>query len=249
MCPCHQNDPQFVYALFAAAAVLLGVSLLRQYWSMMTTPLRIGGVLLLALVVVALLGLMITRDGHGNADMDCMMAASQPADKDVLTEQAADVDSRTTTSGGESETSVSSENNQSIETNTTGKVETESKVIAYYFHLTVRCPTCLAIETFSQQAISECFPSELADGSLEYQAVNIEEAENKHFEKDFDLKVQSLVLVKVKNGKFTDWKNLTKVWDLYEDYGAFANYVRSEVIKFMYGDASEIPERKAGHER
>ncbi len=116
--------------------------------------------------------------------------------------------------------------------------DTGSKTIAYYFHRTIRCPSCLAIEELSQQALREAFPRELANGSLVYRPVNVEAPGNEHFEEDYDLDVQSLVLVRVDSGQRTDWKNLEAVWDLFEDYDAFAQYVRREVSEFMYARAS-----------
>ncbi len=108
-----------------------------------------------------------------------------------------------------------------------------SKVIAYYFHRTVRCPTCLAIEDLSRQTIESVFGEQLAEGRIEWRPVNIEQKGNEHFEDDFELKNQSLVLVKLEGGKQADWKNLTSVWDLIQDHEKFVQYVREETSKYL----------------
>ncbi len=115
-----------------------------------------------------------------------------------------------------------------------GASAASSKVIAYYFHRTVRCHTCLAIEDLSRQTIENLFGEQLAEGRIEWRPVNIEQKGNEHFEDDYKLMNQSLVLVKLADGKQADWKNLTKVWDLIDNHEAFVNYVQEELSKFMH---------------
>ncbi len=118
-----------------------------------------------------------------------------------------------------------------------------AKVIAYYFHRTQRCPTCLTIEEYAKQSIEEGFKDELADGLIEYKPVNIEKPGNEHFEEDYNLTAQALVLVRLQDGKAADWRNLPKVWEVVEDYGAFTQYVESEVTRFVAdGKSASSPE-------
>ena len=109
------------------------------------------------------------------------------------------------------------------------------KIVAYYFHRTMRCPTCLSIEKQSQEAIELSYNGELSAGTLEWHAVNIEEAGNEHFGKDFELQSQSLVLVEVAGERVTRWKLLPKVWELVEDPYGFQEYVATEVGIFLGG--------------
>ncbi len=108
-----------------------------------------------------------------------------------------------------------------------------SKVIAYYFHRTVRCHTCLAIEDLSKQTIENLFGEQLAEGRIEWRPVNIEQKGNEHFEDDYKLTTQSLVLVKLVDGKQADWKNLTSVWDLIDNHEKFVKYVQEELSKYI----------------
>jgi hypothetical protein len=107
------------------------------------------------------------------------------------------------------------------------------KVIAYYFHTNTRCSTCIKIEAFSQEAILKGFPDELKNGNLEMRIVNYEQPENRHFMQDYKLVSKSLVLVKMINGKQTDWTNLKLVWQLTGHKDAFLNYVRKEVRSYL----------------
>lgn len=103
------------------------------------------------------------------------------------------------------------------------------RVIAYYFHRTQRCPTCLRIEELTHEIIHQQFGSETATGKLQLQVVNIEDPGSEHFETDFNLVSQSIVLVTLKDGKQTGWKNLDKIWELIGDEPSFKTYVSDEV--------------------
>jgi hypothetical protein len=106
-------------------------------------------------------------------------------------------------------------------------------VIAYYFHGTQRCATCRKLEAYSLESIQAGFPGQLRDGTLEWRVVNIDEPGNKHFVEDYKLYTRSLVIVKLQEGKQTEWKNLEKIWDLVDDKQGFATYVQQEIKTYL----------------
>ncbi len=111
--------------------------------------------------------------------------------------------------------------------------EPAAKFVAYYFHRTMRCPTCLSIEKQAREAIETGFADELEDGTVTWQAVNIEESGNEHFEKDFELTSSSLVLVEMAADEVGRWKNLERVWELVDDSFGFQEYVWTELAEFL----------------
>ncbi|MFH1749010.1 MAG: nitrophenyl compound nitroreductase subunit ArsF family protein [Planctomycetota bacterium] len=111
----------------------------------------------------------------------------------------------------------------------------DTKVIAYYFHRTLRCPTCLSIEAQAREAIVIGFSKEIEDGQLEWQAVDIEQEGNEHFESDFELSSSSLVIVEMRGNEVAQWKNLERVWELVEDPLGFQVYVWDELMKYLPG--------------
>ena len=115
------------------------------------------------------------------------------------------------------------------------------KVIVYYFHRTMRCPTCKRIEELAREAVQSGFPAELSTGSVEWKPVNIESRGNEHFEKDYRLEAQSLVLVKTNRGRQTAWENLPRIWDLVGDQTAFTKYVQDGLRGYLYGEAANHP--------
>lgn len=107
------------------------------------------------------------------------------------------------------------------------------RVIAYYFHTTMRCPTCLAIEAGARAAIESAFAAELATGALQFRSVDIEEPENEHFAKEFGITASSLILVRESDGQATKWANLERVWELVGDDAPFATYVVENARDFL----------------
>jgi hypothetical protein len=59
-----------------------------------------------------------------------------------------------------------------------------TQVIAYYFHGTVRCETCLNIEKQAHELVMSRFAAELASERLVFKPVNYDKPENAHFSKD-----------------------------------------------------------------
>jgi len=107
------------------------------------------------------------------------------------------------------------------------------KVIAYYFHTNARCSTCRKIEALSGEALEQGFAGALKSGELEWRVVNIEERANRHFVGDYQLFTKSVIVVKLKDGKQTEWKNLRRVWELVNRKDAFQRYVQDEVWSYL----------------
>ncbi len=113
--------------------------------------------------------------------------------------------------------------------------EGQRKIVAYYFRATARCAPCVTIENYAREAVVNGFPNELKNGLLLWQVVNVEEPGNEHFIRDYRLFSQSVVLVELRDGKQTKWKNLDQVWLLLGDKSAFARYIEQEVRLFLAG--------------
>lgn len=111
--------------------------------------------------------------------------------------------------------------------------EPSHKVLAYYFHNTKRCKTCLKIERLAKEALDEWCADAMSNGELEWQAVNMEEPPNEHFVEDYQLVASSLVLVDIRNGEQHDWINMEKVWDLVNDEPAFKDYVARQAVLYL----------------
>ena len=112
----------------------------------------------------------------------------------------------------------------------------DRKIVVYYFHRTMRCATCIKLEEYSDEAIKSGFNAQLKNGQLEWRIINIEDAGNQHYENDYKLYSQSLVLVELQNGKQQRWKNLEKIWELVGMKEIYLRYVQDEVKSYLEGN-------------
>jgi hypothetical protein len=100
----------------------------------------------------------------------------------------------------------------------------------YYFHSTARCESCINIENFTKELVTTKYNTPLA---MKYVALNIEDAENEHFKKDFNLKFSSVVITKSKKGEIEKYKNLDSIWSYSDNKFNFFKYADSEIQSFL----------------
>ncbi len=93
--------------------------------------------------------------------------------------------------------------------------------------------TCLKIESLTRTVVQNNFQAELENGSLEWQSVNVDTNENKHFIKEFNLYTRSVVLVEMIDSKQSNWKNLDQVWQLVHKEDNFKPYIRNEIKTYL----------------
>ncbi len=78
------------------------------------------------------------------------------------------------------------------------------KLKILYFHATMRCPTCLAIENNARKLLESNFKAELDNGTLEFVSYNVDEKENKPLVDKYQITFSTLLLVK-SDGTKTDF--------------------------------------------
>lgn len=109
-----------------------------------------------------------------------------------------------------------------------------NRVIAYYFHNTRRCATCLKIERLAEEALRERFASAFDDGTLSWIAINMEEPGNGHYIEDYELVTSSVVLVDVEDGQTREWTTMDDVWQLvHDDENTFKVYIVTQARDYL----------------
>ena len=106
-------------------------------------------------------------------------------------------------------------------------------LIVYFLHGESRCPTCQAIESYTHEALQTGFADQLQQGRIEWKTANFDLPENEHFAKEFDLQASSVVLVSQRDGRQLAWRNLAKVWELFDNKAVFAGYIQQEIRDFF----------------
>ncbi len=112
-------------------------------------------------------------------------------------------------------------------------------LIVYYLHGSIRCPTCLAIETQAQETVQKDFAVQLGSKEIIWKTENFEQPAGRALAEKFQISMPMVVLARVKAGQVQDWKRLDKVWALVEDKPAFASYVRDEIQQFIIADGRQ----------
>jgi hypothetical protein len=75
------------------------------------------------------------------------------------------------------------------------KTTLKPKVEVYYFHYTVRCTTCHAVEDNSKLALTTLYPEKVKTGEYIFKAFNIEDAASKAIAKKLGVGGQTLLVV------------------------------------------------------
>lgn len=219
MCPCGQNDNDFAMAVWLSALVLLPIMVAWRQWPRSGWRMRAALVLVCGAVLAGGAAFSYfhahSQDSAGVCSVATELSDLRPADVPSSQPRAL---TRPASAPVQAEPAVNAPS---------------PPIVVYYFHRTIRCESCLRIEEWAKQAIDSRFADELANGLIEWRAVNIDQPATRHFEKDFGLTAQSLVLARLEGDKTVEWKNLAAVWDLLGDRGRFTQYVQDELSSLI----------------
>lgn len=107
------------------------------------------------------------------------------------------------------------------------------RVAVMYFHRTQRCPTCLKMGSFAEEAVTGRFGKELADGVVEFHYIDFQDKKNAALAKAYGVAGPSLIVAKVANNKVAKHKNLKEIWEHVRDKEAFLEYVQRNVEEYL----------------
>ncbi len=115
-----------------------------------------------------------------------------------------------------------------------GEVKTPAdRVVVMYFHRTQRCPTCLKMGGYSEEAVVKGFPKEVKNRTVEFHYVDFQDKKNAELTKGYKVDGPALVVVKVEKNKSVAAKNLQEIWTKNRDKEVFLKYVRDNVAAYQ----------------
>ncbi len=117
------------------------------------------------------------------------------------------------------------------------------RVVVMYFHRTLRCPTCLRMETYARQALQEAFAQQLQNGQVAFYSIDFQDERNARFTKVYRIVEPSLIVVKVVNNKGVEFKNLEEIWFKIRRQEEFLRYVQTEVAEYLPRTAQKTASR------
>ena len=106
-------------------------------------------------------------------------------------------------------------------------------IIVYYFHRTIRCPSCTLLENMTREAVVYGFEKELNSGRVKIAVINVDLKANEHFITDYNIDAQSVIVSEMVNGKEKRWKNLDQAWTLLGDEGRLWQYLLGEIESYL----------------
>ncbi len=118
-----------------------------------------------------------------------------------------------------------------------------ARLVVYYFHGSVRCPTCRSIESQAYDAVCTYFADQLDRGEIVWKTLDYESPSNAHFQQQFGLQTAVVVLASMKDGQIERWQRLDEVWGLVDDKPAFANNLREKIKQCLsVTSETEVPQ-------
>lgn len=75
-------------------------------------------------------------------------------------------------------------------------ISNNGDVEVYYFHMTVRCATCKAVEAEARKNIEMLYADQVKTGKISFTALNLEEATGKSLGEKLGVNSQTLLIVK-----------------------------------------------------
>jgi len=115
---------------------------------------------------------------------------------------------------------------------TSGKADIKApadRVAVMYFHRTQRCPTCLRMGSYSEEAVKGGFANEVKAGTVEFHSIDFQDAKNAAMVKAYKIGGPTLIVLKVEKNKAVAGKNLTEIWTKVRDKDVFLKYVRENI--------------------
>lgn len=107
------------------------------------------------------------------------------------------------------------------------------RVVAMYFHRTQRCPTCLKMGSYSEEAVRSGFAQQVKDGKAEFHYIDFQDKKNAELTKAYGISGPALIVAKVEKNKVKEFKNLEDIWAKVGDKPAFLKYVQENVTAYL----------------
>ena len=107
------------------------------------------------------------------------------------------------------------------------------RVVVMYFHRTQRCPTCLKMGSYSEEAVKGGFAEQIKQGKVEFHYIDFQDQKNETLTNGYKIGGPTLIVARVAGSKVAEYKNLTEIWAKVRDKAAFVDYVQTNVKSYQ----------------
>lgn len=88
-------------------------------------------------------------------------------------------------------------------------INTKTKLLVYYFHITNRCQTCTKIEAVTKKILDESYKTEIENGTIIFKSFNVDLKENKDLVKKYEAYGATLAFTPIVSGTEAGIDDLT----------------------------------------
>lgn len=131
-----------------------------------------------------------------------------------------------------SRSSDTSNINKTAKMNSSENKKTYSTVFIYNFHVTNRCPSCIAIEEATTKTLNTYFLSEVKNGRIKRQILNVDDAKNEKISEKYQVFGSGLFVIRSFKGKET-------IADLTGDGFKYARNKKDKFIEVLKNKITE----------
>jgi len=124
------------------------------------------------------------------------------------TDRKTGTDKKDTTQISQNKTDLSQIKDSSVNTKqddiaNPAKKDELSSVLIYNFHVTNRCPSCIAIEEATTKTLNTYFAAEMKQGRIKRQILNVDDEANKFISQKYEAFGSGLFVTRIYKGKET----------------------------------------------
>ena len=102
-----------------------------------------------------------------------------------------------------------------------------------YFHATMRCEGCIKVEAAINRAMNKVFAKEIKSGKIVFESIDFQDDKNAALANQFKIEEQTLIAMKMKNGKIVKSTNMKDFWEKCDKDENIEKYVKTEVGKLL----------------
>jgi hypothetical protein len=109
----------------------------------------------------------------------------------------------------------------------------KDRVVVMYFHRTQRCPTCLRMGSYTEEAVLKGMAKEVKAGKVSFHYIDFQNEKNAAFTQAYGVGGPTLIVARASGDKVAEYKTLKDMWTKQQDKDAFLEYVQSNVKSYL----------------
>jgi hypothetical protein len=102
-----------------------------------------------------------------------------------------------------------------------------------YFHRTQRCPTCLKMGAYTEEAVKTGFAKEVKAAKVALHFIDFQDEKNATYVKAYEIVGPTLIVAKVSGKKVVEHKSLEDMWSKVVERELFVDYVQENVKAYL----------------